>query len=307
MIEKTDYIWMDGKLIPWDDARVHVLTHSLHYGVAPFEGIRAYITDSGKAAVFRLDSHVDRFFDSAHIMLMDYPYTKKEIRDAIIRTLQRNKLKAGYIRPISFLGYGDIGLYVENNPVHIVIAVWPWGAYLGEEGMKNGIRVKISSYARYGVNAAMSKAKIGGYYVNSILAKKEAVLAGYDESILLDQEGYVAEGSGENVFIVKNGVLKTPPLTSILPGITRETIVQLAREEGIKVEETKFTRDELYIADGVFLSGTAAEITPVREVDDRKIGTGRPEPVTLLIQKKFFDVVQGRNKKHKDWLFYYTV
>ncbi len=307
MIQKTEYIWMDGKLVKWDNARVHVLTHSLHYGVAPFEGIRAYASDNGKSAVFRLDQHVDRFFDSAHIMLMDYPYSRQEIKNAIVQTLQTNKLKAGYIRPIAFYGYGDMGLYVENNPVQIVIAAWPWGAYLGDEGLKNGIRIKISSYVRYNVNAAMSKAKIGGSYVNSILAKKESKLAGYDETILLDDEGYVAEGSGENVFIVKNGVLKTPPLTSILSGITRATIIQLAQESGIPVEEVRFTRDELYIADGAFLSGTAAEITPIREVDDRKIGTGRPEKITQRLQKKFFDIVRGKDKRHKDWLFYYKV
>ena len=307
MIQKTDYIWMDGKLVKWDNARVHVLTHSLHYGVAPFEGIRAYASDNGKSAVFRLDRHVDRFFDSAHIMLMDYPYSKQEIQNAVLQTLQANKLKAGYIRPIAFYGYGDMGLYVENNPVQIVIAAWPWGAYLGDEGLKNGIRIKISSYVRYNVNAAMSKAKIGGSYVNSILAKRESKLAGYDETILLDDEGYVAEGSGENVFIVKDGVLKTPPLTSILPGITRATIIQLARESGIPVEEVRFTRDELYLADGAFLSGTAAEITPIREVDDRKIGAGKPEKITRRVQKKFFDIVRGRDKRHKDWLFYYKV
>ncbi len=307
MIQKTDYIWMDGKLIKWDEAKIHVLTHSLHYGVAPFEGIRAYVTDSGRSSVFRLDKHIDRFFDSAHIMLMDYPYSKQEIKNAIIQTLQKNRLKAGYIRPIAFFGYGDMGLYVENNPVHIAIAAWPWGAYLGEEGLKNGIRIKISSYVRYNVNAAMSKAKIGGYYVNSILAKKESKLAGYDETILLDEDGYVAEGSGENVFIVKDGILKTPPLTSILPGITRATIIQLAKESGIPVEEVRFTRDELYIADGAFLSGTAAEMTPIREVDDRKIGVGKPDTITQLIQKKFFDVVKGKNKTHKDWLSYYKV
>ncbi len=307
MIQKTEYIWMDGKLIPWDDAKVHVLTHSLHYGVAAFEGIRAYVTESGQSAVFRLDKHVDRFFDSAHIMLMDYPYTKQEISNAILETLRKNRLRAGYIRPISFLGYGDMGLYVENNPVHIAIAAWPWGAYLGEDGLKNGIRIKISSFVRYNVNASMSKAKISGAYVNSILAKRESKLAGYDETILLDEEGYVAEGSGENVFIVKDGVLKTPPLTSILPGITRATILQLAKESGIPVEETRFTRDELYIADGAFLSGTAAEITPIREVDNRTIGAGKPEPITLRIQKIFFDSVKGKDKKHKDWLFSYKV
>ena len=307
MIQKTEYIWMDGRLVKWDDARVHVLTHSLHYGVAPFEGIRAYTSDNGKSAVFRIDQHVDRFFDSAHIMLMDYPYSKQEIKNAILQTLQANKLKAGYIRPIAFYGYGEMGLYVENNPVQIVIAAWPWGAYLGEDGLKNGIRIKISSYVRYNVNAAMSKAKIGGSYVNSILAKKESKLAGYDETILLDDEGYVAEGSGENVFIIKNGVLKTPPLTSILSGITRATIIQLARESGIPVEEVRFTRDELYIADGAFLSGTAAEITPIREVDDRKIGTGRPEKITRRLQDKFFAIVRGKDKRHKDWLSYYKV
>ncbi len=307
MIQKTDYIWMDGNLTKWDDAKIHVLIHSLHYGVAPFEGIRAYTTESGKPAVFRLDKHIDRFFDSAHIVMMDYPYTKKEVMNAVIETLQKNKLRAGYIRPIAYIGYGDMGLYVENNPVHIAIAAWPWGAYLGDDGIKNGIRIKIASYVRYNVNAAMSKAKISGYYVNSILAKKESKLAGYDETILLDEDGYIAEGSGENVFIVKNGVLKTPPLTSILPGITRETIIQLAKESGIPVDETRFTRDELYVADGAFLTGTAAEITPIREVDNRKIGTGKPGAITKHIQKRFFDIVKGKDKKHKDWLFYYKV
>ncbi len=306
MIQKTDYIWMDGKFVKWDDAKIHVLTHSLHYGVAPFEGIRAYKTANGKSAVFRIDSHVKRFFDSAHIMLMDYTFTQEQVKDAIVKTLQKNKLKEGYIRPIAFIGYGDMGLYVEDNPIHIVIAVWPWGAYLGEEGLLNGIRARISSYARYNVNAVMSKAKISGAYMNSILAKKEAKLNGYDETILLDEDGYVAEGSGENIFIVKNGVIKTPPLTSILPGITRETIIQLAKESGIPVEEERFTRDELYIADGVFLTGTAAEITPVREVDDRRIGDGKPCKIFQLLQKKFFDIVKGRDKKHKNWLFYYT-
>lgn len=307
MIQKTGYIWMDGRFVQWDEAKVHVLTHSLHYGVAPFEGIRAYEIDKNRSAVFRLDKHVDRFFDSAHIMLMDYPYTKEEIANAVIQVLQKNKLKAGYIRPIAFVGYGDMGLYVEDNPVHIVIAAWPWGAYLGEEGIKNGIRVKISSYVRYNVNAGMSKAKLSGHYINSILAKKESKLAGYDETILLDDEGYVAEGSGENVFITKNGILKTPPLTSILPGITRDTIIQIAKENRIPVEEVRFTRDELYIADGAFLSGTAAEITPIREVDNRKIGEGKPDGITRLIQKKFFDIVKGKDKRHKEWLFYYKV
>jgi len=306
MIQKTDYIWMDGNLIRWEDAKIHVLTHSLHYGVAPFEGIRAYTTDNGKSAVFRLDRHIERFFDSAHIMMMDYPYTKEELEDAVMETLRKNKLKEGYIRPIAFIGYGDMGLYVENNPIHIVIAAWPWGTYLGEEGIKNGIRVKISSYVRYNVNAAMSKAKISGYYVNSILAKKESKLSGYDETILLDEDGYVAEGSGENVFIVKKNILKTPPLTSILSGITRETVIRIAKDAGISLEERRFTRDELYTADGAFLSGTAAEITPIREVDNRKIGTGRPDPITQQIQKKFFDIVKGKDKKHEDWLFYYT-
>lgn len=307
MIQKTDYIWMDGKFIKWDDAKIHVLSHSLHYGVAAFEGIRAYTTWDGRSAVFRLDRHIERFFDSAHIMMMDYPYTKKDIHNAVIDVLKKNKLKAGYIRPISFIGYGDMGLYVEHNPVQIAIAAWPWGAYLGEEGIEKGIKIKVSSYVRYNVNAAMSKAKISGHYVNSILAKKESKLTGYDETILLDEDGYVAEGSGENVFIVKNGVLKTPPLTSILPGITRETIIQLAKESGIPVEEIRFTRDELYIADGAFLSGTAAEITPIREVDNRKIGTGKPETITQRIQKRFFDIVKGKDKKHKDWLFYYKI
>ncbi len=307
MIQKTKYIWMDGKLVKWDDAKVHVLTHSLHYGVSVFEGIRSYQTQDGRSAVFRLDRHIERFFDSAHVMMMEYPFSEKDIQNAIMNVLRENRLKAGYIRPISFIGYGDMGLYVEHNPVHIAVAAWPWGAYLGEDGLESGIRIKISSFVRYNVNAAMSKAKISGHYVNSILAKRESKLGGYDETILLDEDGYVAEGSGENVFIVRNGVLKTPPLTSILPGITRETIIQLAREGGIPVEEVRFTRDELYIADGAFLTGTAAEITPIREVDDRRIGSGKPEPITRHLQKKFFDIVKGKDRKHRSWLFYYKV
>ena len=301
MIAKTEKIWMDGKFVDWDKANIHVLTHSLHYGLGVFEGIRCYETDKGPA-IFRLDEHVDRLFNSAHIFLMVVPFSKSEIRDAIIGTVKVNRMKECYIRPLVYIGYGAMGLYPKENPVNVSIAVWPWGAYLGDTGLTEGIRVKTSSFIRNHVNANMTRGKVSGYYVNSQLAKKEAILCGYDEAVLLDTEGYVSEGSGENVFIVRNGLLKTTPLTSILEGITRNSIITIAQDEGIKTAEERFTRDELYIADEAFFTGTAAEVTPIRESDGRVIGNGKPGAMTLKLQSIFFDVVKGKNKKYKSWL-----
>lgn len=297
-----DFIWMDGKFVKWQDAKVHVLTHTLHYGLGVFEGIRCYEGVDGNSYIFRLKEHIDRLYDSAHICEIKIPFSKETIVKATKECLKKNKLKEGYIRPIVFVGDGPMGLYVEDYPVRVAIACWAWGAYLGEEGLKKGIRAKISSFTRHHPNVMMTKAKVSGNYVNSILAKKEAKHAGYDEAIMLDPEGYVSEASGENIFIVKNKRLKTTPLTTILPGITRDSIIQIAKEHGYEVVEERFTRDELYLADEVFFTGTAAEVTPVREVDDRKIGEGKPGPITLKIQKTFFDIVKGKSKKHKEWL-----
>jgi len=301
MIAKTEKIWMDGKFVDWDKANIHVLTHSLHYGLGVFEGIRCYETDKGPA-IFRLDEHIDRLFNSAHIFLMDIPFSKSEIRGAIIGTVKVNRMKECYIRPLVYIGYGAMGLYPKENPVNVSIAVWPWGAYLGDAGLRDGIRVKTSSFIRNHVNANMTRGKVCGYYVNSQLAKKEAILCGYDEAILLDTEGYVSEGSGENVFIARNGLLKTTPLTSILEGITRNSIITIAEDEGIRTAEERFTRDELYIADEAFFTGTAAEVTPIRESDGRIIGNGKPGAMTGKLQSIFFDVVKGKNKKYKFWL-----
>jgi branched-chain amino acid aminotransferase len=301
VLQESEKIWLDGKFVPWKDAQIHVLTHSLHYGLSAFEGIRCYKGVRG-SAIFRLNEHVDRLFASAHIGLITIPFGKKEIADAIRETVRINKLDECYIRPIVFIGHGDMGLYVPDNPIRMAIAAWRWGAYLGEDGLKNGIRAKVSSFTRHHVNVSMTRAKIGGYYVNSILAKREVKTSGYDEAIMLDPDGYVSEGTGENIFLVRNGIVKTTPLTSILEGITRNSIMQLARERGLTVAEERFTRDELYIADEVFMTGTAAELTPIREVDDRTVGTGKPGPITRDLQSAFFDIVQGRDAKHASWL-----
>ena len=301
MIKKTEKIWMDGRFVDWDNANVHVMTHTLHYGLGVFEGIRCYETKGGPA-IFRLKEHVERLFKSAHIFMLEIPYSKREIEDAIIKTVKINKVKECYIRPLVYIGYGDMGLYPKDNPVRIAVSVWPWGAYLGDDGLKNGIRVKVSSFIRNHVNSQMSRAKVCGYYITSQLAKKEAISCGYDEALLLDTEGYVSEGSGENIFIVRNGRLKTTPLTSVLEGITRESIMKIARDEKIEVIEERFTRDELYIADEAFFTGTAAEITPIREVDGRVIGGGRAGRITKKLQSVFFDSVKGKNKKYASWL-----
>lgn len=301
MIEKTEKIWMDGKFVNWDDAKVHILTHSLHYGLGIFEGIRCYKTNEGPS-IFRLDEHINRLFNSAQIFMIKIPFSKIEIKQAVIETIKINKLQECYIRPIVYIGYGAMGLYPKDNPINVAIAVWPWGTYLGEKGLKEGIRVKISSFIRNHVNSQMSRGKVCGYYVNSQLAKKEAISCGYDEALLLDTEGYVSEGSGENIFIYRNGILKTTPLTSILEGITRDSVIQIANDLKIPVVEERFTRDEVYIADEAFLTGTAAEITPIKEVDGRIIGNGTPGAITRKIQKQFFDIVKGKYKKYKFWL-----
>jgi branched-chain amino acid aminotransferase len=293
---------MDGRLVPWREATVHVLTHTLHYGLGVFEGIRCYRTDGGRSAVFRLHDHVRRLFESAHINLMKVPFGQDEICEAVAATLRANRLAEGYIRPLVYVGDGVMGLNPADNPIRVAVIAWAWGKYLGEEGMERGIRARVSSFARHHVNAKMTKGKTCGDYVNSILAKREALLDGYDEAILLDSQGLVAEASGENVFAVRHGELLTPPLPTVLEGITRASIVELARDKGITVREVGLARDELYLADEVFLTGTAAEVTPVREIDHRTIGTGRRGPVTKALQEAFFAVVQGRERKYERWL-----
>jgi branched-chain amino acid aminotransferase len=297
-------IWLDGDLVDWDEARVHILTHTLHYGLGVFEGIRSYRTADGRSAVFRLEEHVRRLFESAHINLMEIPFSREAVCDAILETLRANHLDEGYIRPLVFVGDGAMGLNPADNPIRLAVIAYAWGKYLGEEGMERGIRAKVSSYQRHHVNAKMTKGKTCGDYVNSILAKREALLDGYDEAIMLDTQGLVAEASGENLFVVRDGEILTPPLANVLDGITRATVMQLAVEQGIPVVERSITRDELYVADEIFLTGTAAEVTPIREVDRRSVGSGTRGPVTKVLQEAFFDVVAGRDAKRADWLTY---
>lgn len=303
MIQEAKKIWMDGKMVDWKDANVHVLTHTLHYGLGVFEGIRCYKGVKG-SAIFRLKEHVDRLFTGTHICQIEIPFSREEITRAIIDTIKVNGLEECYIRPLVYLGYGAMGIFSRDNPVKVLIATWPWGAYLGEEGLKNGIRVKVSSYTRHHVNISMTKAKVCGNYVNSQLAKREVIASGFDEALLLDTEGYISEGSGENIFTVRNGIIKTTPLTSILEGITRDSVIRIAGDEGIKVVEERFTRDELYISDEAFFTGTAAEITPIKEVDHRMIGPGKPGPVTKRLQSIFFDIVNGKIDRYSHWLIY---
>jgi len=302
MYAKTEKIWMDGKLVPWNEANVHVLTHSLHYGVGVFEGIRYYKGENG-SAIFRLPEHMRRFHASAHIVAMNLPNSTSELIQACQEVVKVNGLSEGYIRPLAFISEEpSVGLWAYDNPVRISISTWGWGAYLGNDGIEKGIRCKTSSFTRHHRNIGMTKAKITGQYFNSVLAKRESKVAGFDEAILLDPEGYVAEGTGENIFAVHDGVVKTPPVGSILPGITRDTVMHLLRDEGITVKEENITRDELYIADEVFLTGTAAEVTPIREVDTRKIGQGQPGTITLKMQRQYADVVRGKNPKYQEWL-----
>jgi branched-chain amino acid aminotransferase len=301
---ETDKIWLDGEMIPWQEAKIHVLTHALHYGTAYFEGVRCYGLADGRSAVFRLPDHLRRFVDSGKILGFPLPYTVEELERATLQLIRINQLKECYIRPLAFLGLGEMGLYAPKNPVNVCIAVWPWGAYLGDEGLKNGIRAKVSSYTRHHVNVMMTKSKAAGNYINSVLAKAEVKKAGYDEAIMLDGEGYVSEASGENIFMIRNRRIKTTPLTSILPGITRDSILTIARDKGYEVIEERFTRDELYTADEAFFTGTAAELTPIREVDDRQIGAGKPGPVTADLQAIFFNAIKGKERKYLSWLTY---
>ena len=302
-MEKTEKIWLDGKFVPWHEANVHVLTHTLHYGLGVFEGVRCYQTKNKKSAIFRLHEHVDRLFNSAIVLGIDIPFSQKEIFTAIQLVVRKNKLKECYIRPIVFLGHNQMGLNPNGVDVRVAIAAWPWGTYLGDEGISRGIRVRISSFTRHHVNITMTRAKACGHYVNSILAKTEAARDGYDEAILLDSQGYVSEGSGENIFLLSKGRLKTPALScSNLEGITRDSVFDIAKHLKIEVEEGRVTRDELYIADEVFLTGTAAEITPVREIDNRTIGNGKRGKATTRIQKMFFEIVHGNHAKFKKWL-----
>ncbi|MEM7413238.1 MAG: branched-chain amino acid transaminase [Myxococcota bacterium] len=295
-------IWLDGAFVDWDAANVHILTHTLHYGLGVFEGIRCYRTTDGRSAVFRLEEHVRRLFDSARINLMDVPFDAATVEAACLETLRQNDLPEGYLRPLVFVGDGEMGLNPGNNDIRVAVIAWAWGKYLGDEGVERGIRAKVSTFSRHHVNSKMTKGKTCGDYVNSILAKREALLDGYDEAIMLDPQGLVSEASGENIFVVRDGVMATPTLHSVLGGITRATVLDLARDHGVPIEERQITRDELYTADEVFLTGTAAEVTPIREIDRRTIGAGGRGPVTETLQKAFFDVVAGSQAKYQDWL-----
>jgi len=302
MAEMDGQIWKDGELLDWRDAKLHVLTHSLHYGMSVFEGVRAYKGDSGASAIFRLKEHTRRLFNSAKILQMQIPFTEEQVMAAQLEVVRANKLNSCYIRPIAWIGSEKLGVSPVGNSIHLSIAAWPWGAYLGEDGLTKGIKVKTSSYTRHHVNASMVRAKCSGYYVNSILANREVTANGYDEALLLDTEGYVSEGSGENVFIVRDNKIYTPDLASCLDGITRDTVVTLAADMGFPVIEKRITRDEMVIADEAFFTGTAAEVTPIRELDDRTIGDGGRGPITEKLQSAFFDVVAGRNDKYQHWL-----
>ena len=301
MADRDGMIWMDGAFVPWRDANVHVLTHTLHYGMGVFEGIRAYNTQQGPA-IFRLQDHTRRFFDSAKILNMTLPYSRQTIDQACIDAVRENRLSSGYIRPMAFLGSEGMGLRADNLQVHVIVAAWEWGSYLGADNMAHGIRIKTSSFSRHHVNVSMCRAKANGHYINSMLALQEAVACGYDEALLLDVDGFVAEGSGENFFIVRDGVIFTPELTSALAGVTRNAVVTIARDLGYEVREKRITRDEVYVCDEAFFTGTAAEVTPVRELDDRPLGDGTRGPITAEIQQTFFDQVEGRRDAYPEWL-----
>lgn len=303
MSDREGFIWMDGVWVPWREANTHILTHSLHYGMGVFEGLRAYETPKG-TAIFRLQDHTNRLFESARILHIPIPFEADLLNKIQCEVLIKNKLKNGYIRPICYLGAEGMGLRADNLKTHVAIAAWHWGAYLGKENLEKGIKVRTSSYSRPHINSTMSKAKATGNYLNSMLALREAISGGAEEALLLDTQGYVSEGSGENIFLVKNNILYTPELTSCLAGITRETIITLAKELSYEVIERSITRDEVYVADEAFFTGTAAEVTPIRELDDRKIGTGAPGKITLLLQSLYFDQVQGKRKEHPEWLTY---
>ena len=301
MADRDGVIWFDGEMVPWRDAKTHVLTHTLHYGMGVFEGVRAYDAEQG-TAIFRLQAHTDRLFRSAHILQMPMPFDRATLNEAQCAVVRENGLESAYLRPMCFYGSEGMGLRADNLKVHVIVAAWEWGSYLGKDNLERGIRIRTSSFTRHHVNITMCKAKANGNYMNSMLALREAIGCGYDEAMLLDNEGYVAEGSGENIFIVRDGVLYTPDLTSALEGITRDTIMQFARDEGIEVREKRMTRDEVYVADEAFFTGTAAEVTPIREVDERVIGGGNRGPVTEKLQSMYFDQVHGRREDYPEWL-----
>ncbi|RLW65166.1 MAG: branched chain amino acid aminotransferase [gamma proteobacterium symbiont of Stewartia floridana] len=303
MADRDGVIWLDGKMVPWREAKTHVLTHTLHYGMGVFEGVRAYHAEKG-TAIFRLQEHTDRLFRSGHILNMTIPFDRETINEAQRAVVRENNLDSAYIRPMCFYGSEGMGLRADNLKVHCMVAAWEWGAYLGAENMEKGIRIRVSSFTRHHVNITMCRAKANGNYMNSMMALQEALHDGYDEALLLDAEGYVMEGSGENIFIVRDGVIYTPDLTSALDGITRKTVIELAEELNYKVVEKRITRDEVYIADEAFFTGTAAEVTPIREVDNRAIGTGGRGPITGELQKRYFDLVHGRLASHPEWLDY---
>ena len=299
--DRDGSIWFDGAMVPWREAKVHVLTHTLHYGLGVFEGVRAYETDRG-TAIFRLAEHTERFFRSAHILGMNMPYDNDTLNAAQVAVVQENGLASAYLRPLAFYGSEGMGIRADMLKTHIAIATWEWGAYLGEDGLKNGIRVRTSSFTRHHVNITMCRAKACGNYINSILALQEALSGGADEALMLDTEGYVTEGTGENIFVVRNGVVYTPDLSSALEGITRDTVIRLIGEAGLDLVEKRITRDEVYVADEAFFTGTAAEVTPIRELDGRTIGNGGRGPITEQLQASYFDCVHGRDPKHDDWL-----
>lgn len=301
MDDRDGVIWLDGKLVPWREAKVHVLTHTLHYGMGVFEGVRAYETDKG-TMIFRLQAHTDRLFDSARILRMPMPHDKETLNEAQRQVVRESGLPSAYLRPMCFYGSEEMGLHAGELSVHVMVAAWDWGTYLGDDGLEHGVRVKTSSYSRHHVNAIMCRAKANGNYLNSILALREVLSCGYDEALLLDTSGFVSEGSGQNIFIVRDGILYTPDLTSALAGITRETVMILAKDLGIEVREKRITRDEVYIADEAFFTGTAAEVTPIRELDDRPIGDGKPGAMTLRLQSAYFDHVHGRSTEYPQWL-----
>jgi len=301
---RSEKIWMDGEMVHYDEAKVHVLTHSLHYGVAVFEGMRCYEIGEGRSAIFRAREHIRRLLDSAHIVEMPVPFSSEELIKACADVVRVNRLKECYLRPLAFYGEGEMGLAARGNKTRVAIAAWPWGAYLGQDSLSKGVRLKTSSFARFFHNSMMPAAKVAGHYVNSILAGYEARRNGYDEALLLDTQGFVAEGSGENVFVVRDGTVRTPPLTSILPGITRDSVIKILRDLSIPVIEEHFARDQFYIADEALMTGTAAEVTPVRELDDRRIGSGAPGPITRKVQEVFQAALHGRDSRYRDWLYY---
>jgi len=303
MSDRDGKIWMDGQMVEWRDAKIHVLTHTLHYGCGAFEGVRAYKGDDGSTAIFRLEEHTTRLFNSAKILRMVIPFTKEQVNQAQIDVIRANKLESGYLRPLTWVGDRKLGVSTKGNDIHLMVAAWPWGAYLGEEGMQRGIRTKISSYTRHHVNITMTQAKAVSNYTNSILANREATDDGYDEAILLDASGFVSEGAGENIFVIKDGVVYTPDLSAgALNGITRNTVLHICKDLGLELVQKRITRDELYISDEVFFTGTAAEVTPIREIDRVEIGSGSRGPITEKIQSAFFDIVNGRNPKYAHWL-----